>query len=624
MGSNVKVSYPFESFNARYLNPSQVASSFVPPSQYGQLVKQCHTVVVGPRGSGKTTLLKMLQGEALEAWQHPFANEFRNKINYTGVFIPADRSWKAQIDALGNKKFSEKHSHLFGIASFTTHVLRCFISAIIYRVHPPQTESLNLHRRVVLPLKQEALFVKKLSGSWLTPPHVPSLTGLHCALATRLSKIKILSSQESLLDEKHRSKRLANEKILHLSFLDCIVEAMDLFEDISKERNAKWALLFDELEIVPEQIRDTVIPSMRSADPRILFKLSLSPFNTDIKTSVDSVMPSHDYDVLPLWYPRKEDAYPFCHELLKLMLKDRGIKKNSEDVIFGPSEFDQPKEEYGNHISHYSPGSRQYERIMSLAKKDQSFNRYIQDLKIDLNKLHIIKESERASDIRKIISIVVVRDEFRKADNLNEISNIKNGKLRSRKEVHVYGGVKSLFAISEGNPRLFIGMVDRLLDQRRPVDNKVLPCIQTAEIKNAERRFRAFLKTIPCSSLKGTQPTRGVLALIEIIGEAFRKNVITDEFTPEPKGSFIVDSGTPQDLLKSLGEALNAGALVYVPDQDSDIVINSVEGKRFRLSFLLAPNYCLPLTLMRPVNLSSLLPSSFVGKKTCSMQKSFL
>lgn len=620
MSSDVKVSYPFESFNARYLNPSQVASSFVPPSQYEQLVKQRHTVVVGPRGSGKTTLLKMLQGEALEAWQHPVANEFRNKINYTGVFIPADRSWKAQIDALDNKKFSEEHSRLFGIASFTTHVLRCFISAIIYRAHPPQTEGLNSHRRVVLSLEQEALFVKKLSDSWLLPSHVPSLTGLHFALATRLSKIKILSSQESLLDEKDRSKRLADEKILHLSFLDCIVEAMDLFENISKERNTKWALLFDELEIVPEQIRDTVIPSMRSVDSRILFKLSLSPFNANIQTSVDSVMPAHDYDVLQLWYSSKEDGYPFCHELLRLMLKAREIEDHSEDVIFGPSEFDQSKKEYENHISHYSPGSRQYERILSLAKKDQSFNRYLQEHKIDVDKIHMIKGSERASDIRKIISIVVVRDEFRKADNptadnSDEILNIKNGKLRSRKDVHIYGGVKSLFAITEGNPRLFIGMVDRLLDQRQSTDNKVLPHIQTAEIKNAERRFRAFLKTIPCSSLKGNQPTRGVLTLIDIIGEAFRKNVITDEFTPEPKGSFIVDSRTPPDLLKSLGEALNAGALVYVPDRDSDIVINSVRGKRFRLSFLLAPNYCLPLTLMRPVNLSSLLPSS-------SMQKS--
>jgi len=623
MISNAKVAYPFESFNARYLNPSQVASSFVPPSQYEQLVKHRHTVVVGPRGSGKTTLLKMLQGEALEAWQHPSANEYRNKINYTGVFIPADRSWKDQIDALSNKKFSAEHRSLFSVASFTTHVLRSFISAIIYRVHPPQTKGLNLHRRVVLSSKQEALFVKKLSDSWLLSSHVPSLTGLNFALATRLSKIKMLSSQESSLDEKDRGHRLANEKILHLSFLDCIVEAMDLFEDISRERNAKWALLFDELEIVPELIRETVIRSMRSVDQRILFKLSLSPFNTDIKTSVDSVMPSHDYDVLPLWYPRKEDSYPFCRELLSLMLKARGINENSSDTIFGPSEFDPPKRDRKNHVPDYSPGSKQHARIISLSKKDKSFNRYLQNLKIDLNQLHIIKDSERASDIRKIISIVIVRDEFRKADNSNEILNVKNGKLRSRKGIHVYGGVKSLFAITEGNPRLFIGMVDHLLDQRQP-NNKVPLSIQTAEIENAERRFRAFLKTIPCAPLKGRQPTRGVLTLIDIIGKAFLKRVIKDEFTPEPKGSFIVDSRTPPDLLESLGQALNAGALVYVPDQESDIVINSAKGKRFRLSFLLAPNYYLPLTLLRPIDLSSLLPSSVVGKKTNCIQKSFL
>ena len=118
---------------------------------------------------------------------------------------------------------------------------------------------------------------------------------------------------------------------------------------------------------------------------------------------------------------------------------------------------------------------------------------------------------------------------------------------------------------------------------------------------------------------KGTQPT-GVLALIDIIGEAFRKNVITDEFTPEPKGSFIVDSGTPQDLLKSLGEALNVGALVYVPDQDSDFVINSVKERDFDFLFI-STSLLSTFNINEEINLSSLLTSS-VGEKTSHMQKS--
>src|SRR5580658_5887809 len=65
----------FESFNARSLDPTQVAETFVPSLMFRKLAKRRHTIIVGPRGSGKTTLLKMLQQSALEAWTHPEAEK---------------------------------------------------------------------------------------------------------------------------------------------------------------------------------------------------------------------------------------------------------------------------------------------------------------------------------------------------------------------------------------------------------------------------------------------------------------------------------------------------------------------------------------------------------------------
>lgn len=43
----------YDAFNARALQPHQVAQTFVPSSHYGQLIRQAHTLIVGPRGSGK-------------------------------------------------------------------------------------------------------------------------------------------------------------------------------------------------------------------------------------------------------------------------------------------------------------------------------------------------------------------------------------------------------------------------------------------------------------------------------------------------------------------------------------------------------------------------------------------
>ena len=65
-----------------------------------ELARPRHTIIAGPRGSGKTTLLKMLQPAALRAWASEEAVPYRDLVDYTGVFIPADIIWKKQLEKL--------------------------------------------------------------------------------------------------------------------------------------------------------------------------------------------------------------------------------------------------------------------------------------------------------------------------------------------------------------------------------------------------------------------------------------------------------------------------------------------------------------------------------------------
>jgi len=63
------------------------------------------------------------------------------------------------------------------------------------------------------------------------------------------------------------------------------------------------------------------------------------------------------------------------------------------------------------------------------------------------------------------------------------------------------------------------------------------------------------------------------------------------------------------DGLDALRQALNAGAVVYVPDDDGQLILTSLRGKRFRLSYLLAPLYGFPIRLGKEVALSRILRS---------------
>lgn len=611
MNSNDLAPSLFDAFNARQLLPHDVAKTFVPPAHYGSVAMNRHTILVGPRGSGKTTLLKMLQQPALEAWQHPLAPRYRESINYTGVFIPFDQSWNAQMRSLGSGHLDQDHRQRLSIAAFTTHMLKALVTAMHARKYgAPQCVA--PHRRVSLDQSREALLVSELAKAWHIDPIVPSLQSLKHALALRLSRIWEIALQESGRELLGRDSRFANMPMLHIHFLQASSHAVDVFNDIAHDEDGKWALLFDELELAPEWVCQELTASLRSFDDRFLFKLSLSPYTAEVVflESVSSAMPGHDYDMIPLWHPHKESGFQFCEDLMAAMLVRNGLQPTRAESIFGDSIFDSPPSNRKAIHSAYRPGSPRQKTFSSLAKKDRSFRAYVSQRDIDLDRLHEYTEDERAKDVRKIMPLVVVREAFRTSDEMHE--GVLNRTLRSRKSPRLYAGARSLFTIVEGNPRWFLGIVAPLIDAYR--DNRRVPVRhQSDSITKATHRFRALLRTIPCPPITQNARPRGLLGLLDRIGEHLFDSIVAGPFDPDAPGSFTIDSNPSCDLLASLKQAMNSGAIVYVPDEHGLTVVlkaDNLRGKRFRLSYLLAADYNLPIRLGRTIALSAILKTA--------------
>ena len=95
----------------------------------------------------------------------------------------------------------------------------------------------------------------------------------------------------------------------------------------------------------------------------------------------------------------------------------------------------------------------------------------------------------------------------------------------------------------------------------------------------------------------------GVLGFVRDAAEYFHDVIVRGDFRPEPPATFVVDQAVPDDVLSSLGLALNAGAIVYVATNS----IRDLRSKRFRVSYLLAPIYGLALRLGKEVALSTIL-----------------
>lgn len=597
---------PYEAFNARALSPRDVAKSFVPPRQFQQLSRPSHSLLIGPRGSGKTTLLKMLTPEALTHWAHADAEGTRARITYSGIFIPTDISWGRQLDMLGRAGLAPEHATPLVSAAFTTSVLRAFVAGVAQRTRGStvEAEGAATYRALELSSADEASLATDVASIWDLPVRLPSFAGLLAALSLRLQRLHMIAGRERLLDAGGRSERLANQHELHLDLVTACSGLLDAVEArVPGARDERWALLFDELELAPAAVREELLAAMRSVDARFLFKLSISPYSEDLVLleGALSAMPGHDYEEVLLTYGNKEDSVAFSMDLFGAILSSKGWTGSPTEVL-GRSDFDTEPDEWRSHGHAYAPGGRLGKRFRQLAHGDATFRDYLSKNSIDLDLLENVSSLQRAQVLRKVNALVSVRATFRADDSVT----IKTRRrLRSRKAPDLYRGASSLFAMLEGNPRWLIGTANKLLEGLSPGE-AVSASRQSREVSRTLARFRSLLTTIPTADYIGPS-RRGLLPVLDAVGEYFTHRVVLDDFNPDPPGSFTVDSDAPPELQEALGRALNAGAIIYVPDPDSANVMSSLRGKRFRLSYIFSPHYYLPIRLGRAVSLGLIL-----------------
>jgi hypothetical protein len=131
--------------------------------------------------------------------------------------------------------------------------------------------------------------------------------------------------------------------------------------------------------------------------------------------------------------------------------------------------------------------------------------------------------------------------------------------------------------------------------------------MQASKIEDASQRFSALLRTIPVRNAVLGMKRRGLLSLVDSVGEWVHRQVVRSDFQLDPAATFIVDSGVTDELYQLVGIGVNIGAFILIPDSDAQPIVRSLRGKRFRVSYLLAPKYGLPLRLGRGVALSTIL-----------------
>jgi hypothetical protein len=608
MNTNFYTPSIFETFNARHLQAEQVARTFVPPIEiFSELVTKNNHILIGPRGSGKTTLLKMLTLPALANWEISRYETVIPRTDFVGIFVPADRGWHAQLK---NAAGEEGDTLTVGRVAFTTHVLSSLIQTLRdARFLQASANKMFVSAPAILSEEKETVFVDEIARVWKLRPAIRSLGGLSIALQARLVELGSLREQVRRASDPE-GYLLEHAPYSDLNFRDCVSHGIETHSVLTDGQRHSWALLFDEFEVAPSYIQRDILSNLRGqSETRLLYKVALAPYNKNFMQNVSdiSAAPSHDFKVFNLWYPEKTRAYDFAEQLVTRLLEAEGIEVASLRKVFGESEFSFPE------ISDTKPYEEEgavLEAFKRLANIDSSFRSHLQRKKVDLARIGQMTEEERAEKVRKLRSIVITREYFLRYDKVAPLRAIG----RSRKIRTLYTGFPTILALCEGNPRLLIGITTPLarilkyIRQRhgtRGIDKSA----QAAQIKQAANLFRSMLKTIPYRE-HPDHTQRGLLRLLDQVGEYFYRKCMLEEFSPQPPLSFIVDSNIGEETLSAIGRALNAGAIIYVPDPGADPILTSLRGKRFRLCYLLSAYYKLPITLNTSVALSTIIGSA--------------
>ena len=576
MNNNIRKSSLYTAVNARLLAPEEVAQTFVPIQQFRQLVKQTHSILMGPRGCGKTTLLKMLTEPAVRVCLKRDPETFINFNfvipDFEGVYIPSDVRWTEEMQSIEKSKDLSINE--------IEQIQRALISISILNEWIAVTQRLLSEDR-----KKQTKLCQLLINIFELEKTVPNFSDIKLSLSGIAATLRYVANYPSAENFNNAFDSISNKLLGHT--IDVSTMCLNAYEVVNTDfdSNRKWALCYDELEISPEWLQRELLGSLRSIDQRFLLKLTWSPILPNGITS--NPEDSQDFDSIRLWYSHVSDAHKFCEELAENAIRDK-LNNASLSVtdVFGTSVYASEDKDAGSQ-SVYDRDGHIYNAMKELSEIDDSFSQLLEKHEID--KVDPYTDSIEIRDrlFRKMKPIVLLRETFG-----------FEGRRKSRKRPAIYSGKEVFFAMSEGNPRRLLNLINDLVDlslngskPKKTSENEspIVDYSDQAKILSAlSNQFIMYVKTVPRQSSSNAKVN--LYQLVDTIGKYFSSRIFVKTFPLDIVGSFIVDQDMDEEIVNLIKVGLDKGAFVYVGNSQQDVAFK-IRGSRFRLSYILAPSY---------------------------------
>lgn len=611
----------YHSFNARNLSPDEIANSFIENPQYADLIQVNHSLLLGPRGCGKTTLLKMLMPQTINIWNNIEGND-KIDLPFYGVYVPTDNQWKKQLIQLANSfPLLPDFSNIISKVVVNTNVIKSVVNTFFQLLEIENREDEDFLKN------KRNLCIDLIRIFQLETPISPDLVAIELSIKERLGQINKIINKTKITSTINFNEL---PDYFHSDFYDLTSSSFFAFRknfqsDISfKKSHFRWALCFDELELAPEWLQENLISQLRSrADQSILYKLTSTPIVKIEKSIVDSrdialeSSDSNDYNVIRAWtYDRNGFVKwnEFASKLAATKIRNYHGKEILPERIFGIYDIEKilksmrlsnQKEIVADNNdswdSNFKKGTLMWHLTKYLAQNDKTFRLFLDNKKISFQNPVPSEERQMGPIFRKMKPIIIYRSQL-----------LRNNNIVGRKNIPFYFGANNIYEICDGNPRFLTALIDELLKiNPRETIEEITPEKQSTIIYRISQRHLQIISSHPDASVELYGKVQNLGKLIVQIGRYFSSYFFTKDFTIEPVGSFIVDKGVNEKIISLVNLGIRLGAFVYIDPKEA-LSENGIFEKRFRLSYLLHPNFKLPIREYGSRQLSTILKD---GKK---------
>lgn len=534
---------PFSDIQARLFSDKKITSEFVPTSIFWTLFNNQHEVIIGTRGSGKTILMRMMRYSMLKSINHKRAKELVESKEFFALYVPMRYEF---IESISSQNLSSDQQEAWFCFAFN-----CLIADSLI----VELKSLLSEYPIEEQLDYEFRLTRMMSYMWGIDNYL-SKSDLN-ELRTAVRKIYNMHSPKQPLPE-------SIPPVFSRSLCSSLAAVnIEISEILHFSKQPTWIICVDEADFLKPIQMNCIRKVMRSESEHIAIKIADLPYYHDMTCphgqNINATI-GNDYKLTLVKISEKEFI-----NLTNMLCKTRLQPYFGEDEQITLETFVGAigNDDYLDYFKAEFPKASTEENIRN-------------------GILSTISEGRRKTASHTTDERVISQSIFKKLAPIYYLREMYKRAQRGNTKPGWFAGAKMIRRISNGNPRLFLRIMDAIFNKAQ--SSKLTPKIQSETLYDfAEKYCRET------ESLEGFGPE--VAAKLRIIAEKLKATTHNDKLKESGTTFRFVDSEF-EDQIKWVETAVvNCRLLVDEISLLNGLSNNSV----FEISNVYAIYYWLPM-----------------------------